>query len=146
MPTLAAARDDIMGAVQTQWDAGSTAGELLLYEDRAGARPSANVAGAVQLWGFVQVRHISSERVTLAGTAGSRRFRRDGLLTLQLFIPQGDGLVLMDAIGQEFLNALEGKTTTNGVSLRNVRVVEVGEDGPWFQANVLANYDYDEVK
>lgn len=146
MPTLATARDDLMGKIQTQWDAGSTAGELLLYEDRSGERPSANDTNAVQLWGFVQVRHFSSSQPTLASDTGAKRFRREGLLTLQLFLPQGDGLTLMDTIGQEFLNALEGERTANGVAFREVRVVEIGEDGPWFQANVLANYEYDEVK
>jgi hypothetical protein len=32
------------------------------------------------------------------------------------------------------------------VELRNVRLNEVGSDGHWYQINVVADFEYDEVK
>jgi len=137
------ARDEMCAVIQTAWDATDavTAGLPMLYPDKAQKTPS---NGA---YGRVTILHGGGGQATLSGETGARRFRHTGIVTVQVFTPIGDGLVLSDQIVQIVHDALAGTTTSPGrVHLRNVRVNEVGETGAWHQTNVLADFEYDEVR
>lgn len=97
-------------------------------------------------WARVTVRHLTSEQASLSDEAGVRRYTRRGQVTVQIFTPQGDGLVAADTIASAIQDAFLGVSTPNGVWFRSVRTNEVGIDGPWFQTNVLAEFQYDEVR
>ena len=97
-------------------------------------------------WARVQVRHVTAEQATLAdATFGVRRYTNRGIVTVQLFTAGGrDGLKTADPIVTSIKGAFQGVSTPNGVWFRNVRTNEVGTDGPWFQTNILADFEYDE--
>lgn len=96
-------------------------------------------------WFRFSVRHIDGSQSSL-GEVGSRRFNRIGLVTVQIFIPAGArGLTQADKLGKMAVDAFEGKDVS-GIWFRNVRLIEVGPSGPWFQYNVLANFTYDQTK
>jgi hypothetical protein len=68
-------------------------------------------------------------------------------VTAQIFTEFGDGQVLADSLATVARDAFEGEVTSPGrVIFRNVRAVDVGPDGHWTQTNVLAEFEYDEVK
>lgn len=96
-------------------------------------------------WFRVVVRHTDSDQSSL-GEANNRRFNRVGLVSVQVFTPAGArGLTLADQLGKMAVDAFEGKEA-DGVWFRNVRLQEIGPDGPWFQYNVTASFTYDQTK
>jgi len=140
--TIADARDEILLHFRTAWDLGTTT--RLLYDDKHRDLPdNANFAR-------ITIRHNLAEHVTIGGRTGSggagQRFRRHGLVTVQIFTVSGDGLTTSDTLVQLALDAFEGqRTASDRVEFRNVRANEIGQDGPWFHTNVIAEFVYDRV-
>ena len=139
--TRTEARDEILGTFRTAWLASSASQDLpVIYPDSAADKPA---SGA---YARVAVSHIDGRTATLAGATGYRRFRREGFVTVSIYTPIGGGLTLNDDLSTIVVNAFEGVMTTSGVIFRNVRAQEAGRDGSRFQTNVLADFEYDEVK
>lgn len=138
--TLTAARDLILDHFTTAWNAQTPPVPLLLYDDRHRDLP------ANDPYARITVRHNVMDQRTM-GNTGNRRFRRFGVITVQIFALSNQGLATADVFGKVALDAFEGSSTApDEIHFRNVRVNEVGEDGPWFQVNVIADFDYDEIK
>lgn len=96
-------------------------------------------------WMRVEVKHFSGSQNTIQ-EPGQRRFGREGLITVQIFVPAGTrGRTLADRLGKIAVDAFEGKKAGE-VWFRDVTLNEVGNDGPWFQVNVRAGFTYDETK
>ena len=91
------------------------------------------------------MKHFAGAQSSLGNANGLSRYTRTGLLTIQLFTPQGDGLALADTISTAFEEGVRGKRTLNGVIYKNVSSQEIGIDGPWFQTNINADFEYDQV-
>ena len=141
--TLDQARDEILGVLKAAWDVGvESTGLPMQYPNIGGQEPP--VSGA---WGRATVRHTAGFQATLRGAVGERRFRHLGTVTVQLFVPSGEGQGLSDALAKIVMAAFEGVTTSPGhVIFRNVKTVEIGPDGQFFQVNALAEFEYDEVR
>lgn len=116
----------------------------VIWDATKGRKPSSDDSPA-KPWARVVLRHLQGEQGTLAGALGRQRYDRRGLLTVQWFGVTGRGLDEIDAQVRIIENTVQGRTTLGGVWFRNVRSQEIGEDGPWFQTNVLAEFEYDEV-
>lgn len=142
--TRTQARDEILGVFKTAWDADVTSASVqVIYPDNPDQPPNDNSP-------FTRLNIIHSpegNQVTLQNEIGSRRFRRFGICISQVFTVRGDGLNLSDQLSTIARNAFEGVVTSpGGVIFRNVNAIEVGPSGIWFQVNVIANFEYDEVK
>lgn len=139
------AYDEMMALVKTTWDAGAdTSGATLLWEGVAGERPTApetGKPGTVEPWGWAQFRHDDGGLAAF-GPSGAKRYRRLGLLTVQVYAPLTDGLTKAQKIARILETGLEGARTAGGVVFRRVRPDEVGRDGPWFHLNVVADVEY----
>lgn len=142
--TLTEARDEILTQFKTRWDQpGASQGIPVIYWDSDATAPK-----PPNPWARVTVQHspVQPGQVTLAGFSGGRRFRRTGICTVQIFTPLGDGLSTADQLATIARSAFEGQTTPSSVIFRAVSVNEVGRDeGGWFQVNVLAQFEYDEI-
>ncbi len=139
---ISQARDDILTFFKEAWDAGEDSEDLLvIYDDVKKEVPKDGAA-----WARVTVRHNSSVQSTLSGQTGKRRFEKNGTITVQIFTPYGKGLSLSDNLAIIAVDAFEGKATDSGIWFRNVRANEIGNDGPWFQTNVIAEFIYDQIK
>ena len=145
IPSQSEARDEISALVKAATDAISDFGTLsenVIWDDTRRDIPD---AGAT--WARVTIRHLTSEQASLSDDAGVRRYTRRGQVVVQIFTPlKGDGLVAADSIASAIQGAFLGVSTPNGVWFRSVRTNEVGIDGSWFQTNVLAEFQYDEVR
>lgn len=147
--TYEQARDAVLGLFQTQLaneyqSAANDADEPVVFWDNLDKGESAPVD---RPWFRVTVRHTNGEQTTLQ-EPGSRRFSREGLVTVQIFVPAGArGLTLADRLGKMATDAFEGRQA-DGVWFRNVRLNEVGNDekGAWYQANVIAEFYYEQTK
>jgi hypothetical protein len=145
MTSITTARDDILTLFSTAWNAGPPSqGIAVLYDDSIGIKPK---SGQPLLpWVRAVVRHLSGGQASLSNFNGVSRYRRSGIFTVQVFTPYGGGLSLSDSLVSVIVNAFEGKASTNGVWFRQIRVNEIGQEGVWYQTNVLINFEYDEVK
>ncbi len=140
--SITQARDEMLGTFLTAWLADSGSQNVpVLYADTSQELPDSGH------WARVTIRHAFGEQATLCCDTGAHRYRHFGTVTVQLFTVTGDGLEVSDELALVAKNAFEGVTTSPGqVIFRRVRVNEVGQDGQWFQVNVLTDFEYDEVK
>jgi hypothetical protein len=143
--TLAEARDEILLHFTTKWNAGTPPIPLLLYDDRHRDLPDDAP------YARITVKHNVFSQATVGATVAKGgdgvRFRRFGIVTVQIFQPSGGGLTSSDVLVDLALDAFEGeKTGLDRIEFRNARVNEIGQDGPWFQTNVIAEFVYDRAK
>lgn len=103
-------------------------------------------AGSSDPWARVSLAHVTGNQATLSNPTGQKRWRRNGILTVQVFTPLGEGLSEGYSLAKVVADAYEGTATPSQVWFRNVRINEVGPDGEWFQTNVLVDFTYDEIK
>lgn len=142
--TYEEARDEILAHFTTAWNAQASP-PLLLYDDKPRDLPDAAPYARITL------QNNTAGQVTLGGKpslgGGGRRFRRNGIVTVQIFTPFGDGLTTADPLVDLAVDAFEGEDTgSDRIEFRNVRANEVGHDGVWHQTNVIAEFEYDRVK
>jgi len=138
------AYEDILSLLTTAWV--TTAGQsasLIKWENVANKSvpPAAGTA-----WCRATVRHVTSRQASLAGATGTRRFRRTGVLTVSVFYPSGTGLPGDTDLAKIIMDAYEGVTSSNGVIFYDVTINEIGPDGDFYMVNVVANFEYDEIK
>lgn len=131
------ARDEILAKFKEAWD---PTGVPVLYSDRAQDVPDDGS------WARVTVRHQAGEQATLSDGIGRRRFRHTGTVFVQIFTPFDDGMVESDELATIAKDAFEGEVTPGRVIFRRVRINEIGQDGQWFQTNVLAEFEYDLIR
>lgn len=82
------------------------------------------------------------------GGIGNRRWRRFGVITVQVFVPLTlpAPLLLSGKLATIARDAYEGVGTDSGIWFRRVSLKQVGPDGGLYQTNVTAGFEYDEVK
>lgn len=138
-----AARDDMLGLLNTAWLADSASQNLTLYFPD---KPEQPVPSGSLGYARAQVQHATGGQASLAGDSGTSRQEKSGVLTVQIFTQFGKGLSLNDQLVDIVENAYEGKATTSGIWFRNVRSTEIGKSGEWFQTNVLIDFEYDLIR
>lgn len=146
MPTLTEARDAILELFETRWLADSPAvaggaAPKIFFE----AVPDPGQQPQTASWCRIQIRHTTAEQASFGQVLGERRFRKLGIVTVQIFalMPAGN-LTEAEGLAAVARSAFERRETPNHVWFRNVRINEVGVEGTHFQMNVLADFEYDE--
>lgn len=99
---------------------------------------------AGETWVRLMVRHTDSEQHSLGGT-NQRKFRRFGLIFVQVFSPLDAGTRANDTVVQATRDIFEG-VDASGIKYYNAIPREIGPDGAWFQTNLEITFDYDETK
>lgn len=141
--TIATARDDALAVVKAAHDSNPPFNTtLLIWTDTPSDGPPKPGTDYVR----VLFRHVESTQISMADATSKRIFERVGLLTLQGFFAGADGQSVSDAWAQVMLDSLEGLRSTGGIIFRNVRPVEIGNDGDWYNMNVLAEFEWDRSK
>lgn len=93
-------------------------------------------------WVRLTIQHFDGFQAS-TGSPGSNRFRRKGILTLQIFTPQGKAALKADELADTAVNIFRG-VENNGIHYYDVQMKEIGNDGAgWYQINVLAYFKYD---
>lgn len=133
---------EILTLFKTAWEA-TESGDLVKYDNVA----NDNVPPTTQVsWARVKTRHTTAQQASLSGALGTRRFERHGILTIQIFEPTGKGLSGATDLPKIIQDAYEGEETANGVWFRDVVLNEIGPDGDFFQTNIVASFEYDQIK
>ena len=137
MPSLTyrEARSEILDRLISVWT------DEIRYEDVSDVTQLPN-----GVWCRPSVRHATGEQASLSGGTGTKRWQRNGILTVQIFTPVGDGLSRAYDLAKIVGDAYEGYASPGGVWFRNLRVNEIGDSGKYSQANVIVEFEYDEIK
>lgn len=130
------AADALFTLVKTTWDA-NAGGAPLYYENEDFERPA--IPG---VFGRATIRHSVGTRITLGGSTG-KIFRRFGQLYVQVFTPQDTGQYDIRVLTDSLAHAFEDVPASFGVRIRDVSINELGNDGTYFQVNVVADFSYD---
>lgn len=133
--TLNPAREAIYQAFSTAWGATTP-----VAFDNEKFDPPSNAP-----WVRLVVRHLVRQQNSMGGV-GSRRWRSNGLVFVQVFVPLNTGIRSSDSLAQTVRTTLEGIQLSGPVWFNDALVREVGESDGWFQTNVEAEFVYDEVK
>lgn len=89
-------------------------------------------------------------RLTILDSAGRQvatappRFRRSGVVVVQVFVPDGTGDAAAREIADEVARVFQG-STIDGVRFGASSIEHVGPDGGWFQLNVQQVFEYEVV-
>jgi len=134
--------DEICTVFKTAWDT-TGHGARVKYQN---VGETSTPPSGQDPWARVVIRHSTSGQVSLAGAVGTRRFSRTGLITVQIMEVVGQGLSAATDLPKIVQDAFEGVSTPGGVWFRDVAINEVGPDGDFFQTNVVAYFEYDEIK
>ena len=147
MATYSEANDKIQKTFFDVWQP-----RVVIYESAEGSKPD----DVTLTWARPTVQHFTGNQDSLIGglvgdigepdRPNVRRYRRGGVFTAQIFVPIGKGLVEGYELSNLVSDAFEGTSTPSDVWFRNVRLREIGPDGEWFQTNVLADFEYTEIK
>lgn len=135
--TVPQARDEMSAIFHTEWEASSFAAFEVRWDDVGEPAPTSRSP-----WARFTIRHADGGNASIS----NYHFRRKGTVFVQLFAPTGEGLSRLDQMGMVALAAFEGRATPGGVWFREVRLREIGVDGNWQQVNVLADFEYDEIR
>lgn len=139
------ARDAINALFNAAWIAQASPPPLL-YDDVEPPDDGPKVPDGRTPFARIIVRHNIASQATL-GEEGNRRFRRFGIVTVQIFSISGKGLTTNDQFVTIAVDAFEGKSTgADEVEFKNVTPKEIGRDGNYFQTNVIAEFEYDVIK
>ncbi|MEE8518139.1 MAG: phage tail terminator-like protein [Dehalococcoidia bacterium] len=102
-------------------------------------------------WARANVAHEGGGQDSLSGGLGTSRFLRTGTFTVSIYTVLGTGTVISDALAKVVMDTMEGNTTADGlVWFRNIQLNEVGPDPDkdplWYKVDVIAEFEYDEIK
>jgi len=78
---------------------------------------------------WVRLNILTGEQ-TQVGMGSLRRFRRVGVVSVQIFVPAGEGDGLAKELADSVANIFMGRTV-NGVIFRGTGLDRVGVDGAW---------------
>lgn len=143
MTTMAEAVDDMGTRFVTTW---TTTTFPFKYEDvPVDAALQTLIDTGSTPWARLSIKHNKRVQGTLAGPLGSR-FDQNGILVIEVYTPSGAGLTKARELGTLLAAAYEAVSVPNGVWYRNVRVEEAAPDGFWAHINVIAEFQYDQVR
>jgi len=134
--TYSEAYDAMLALFKSAWD---PTGHRVFWDNKEKGRETDTSTYAV-----VQVNYGGANQASLGGT-GNRTFKRNGVVLIMIYAQAGEGLSEGHAAAKVAADAFEGQAS-GGIWFRNVRINEIGREGSFYQINVLAEFEYDEIK
>ncbi len=97
-----------------------------------------------QTWVRLNIGHADGFQSSI-GAPSKNRFRRNGLITAQVFQPSGKASKEARQKADQIVNAYLGRDDA-GIHYYDVQAREIGDDGAgWYQINVLIYFRYDHI-
>lgn len=139
--TIGQARDSIIAHFESQW-----AGLLYDVDDiKYTNKPEDKPENEEVVWCRFKIEHTFFKKSSLTNSAGVAKYSRSAILTIQLFTPYNNGID--DAASQSIVDIFEaGINTLPGIWFRDTTAKEIGTDGIWYQTNITADVQYDQIK
>lgn len=131
------AREAIYARFNTAWAARTP---VIFERDAKPKEPLGLSANYVRL-----TVHAPAGGQETLGTIGHRRYRRRGIIYLQVFTPDGQGMK-QGAIFAEAGRAILEGASFGGVDTINGRIRTIASDGKFEQVHLEVDFEYDEIK
>lgn len=98
-------------------------------------------------WALLGVAHEprGDDGQQTLGRVGSRRYKRQGRLWVQLSVLESGGRQPLDGLGHTARGIFEG-VSFSGIRFFDATFRETGKDGKWLQGMLEAEFDYQEIK
>lgn len=93
---------------------------------------------------WVQLHILPSPSQRQVGMGKKRRFRRVGVVMVQIFVPAGSGDGLARELADSVADIFQGRTVS-GVIFRGTGLARVGIDGAFVQWNATTPYQADDL-
>lgn len=98
-------------------------------------------------WVRVSIKHEDGGQGSLSNQNGVRRWRRQGHLNLQFFVPfTAGGRSRARLLACALRDAFQGTETASAVWFRRCNAMDIGQDKSWYNWNTSIGFTYDEVK
>jgi hypothetical protein len=149
--TLVDATDAILSQFRTVWNAGAGAlvggsAPEIVYEAlepdlKVHPRDSSNP------WVRIVIRHNDAPKVSLTNAEGVAKYRRVGIVWMQVFCPAagGQNWTLGQRLAMLAQTAFEGKRA-GSVVFTKVAINDRPRDGAWLTFDVKGNFYWEEVR
>lgn len=148
------ARKEIFALIAAEWAAKAPAivAPLAVPEVRWQGVEKAALPGATKFWARAGTQLATTRQnahIMPDGPGGSPvQFGTAGIVTIQIFAPMKEPASyakgeLLAELGQCMFMATE---TASGVWFRNPRINELPSDGTWYRWNVIADFQFNQVK
>jgi len=121
---------------EAQWTASSPVPATYTFGDVDGFTPPENEPYVVL--------HVLSGDQRQVGMGKYRRFRRIGLVEVQIFVPAGSGDGVARELADSVTDIFEGRTVS-GVIFRGTALNRVGVTGAWVQWNCSTPFQSDSL-
>lgn len=132
---VSTAINTMRGYFDTQW---ASATSILWGDDDPAAVPNDNT------WVRFNIMHSEGPQASM-GDPGNNRFRRFGMITVQIFQKEGQYGTAAKVLAKDVIDIYAG-TINSDIIYRNPILREVGNDGNgWYQINVITEFQYDEL-
>lgn len=95
-------------------------------------------------WTRINVQLVTGTQSSL-GVSGNRKFVKEGLLFIQVFTPNGHATNTNDDLAEDSLVLYEGERIGD-LWFKNGRITTIGEDGEWYQQNVVLELEFEAIK
>ncbi len=136
MPSYSEAIQAMTSFFNTAW--GNTTPVIWGDDDSGNKKPDD------QTWVRFNVRHVDGAQMSI-GAPTANRFEQVGIVTIQVFQPEGKNGLDAQAKASAILDLYQG-ASSGGVHYSRARVREVGNDGHgWYQINVMADFRYEQL-
>ena len=160
--TFLTAEDAILSTINTAWQANAGAFNggtppVLLFESTERSLKPPHPRDTTKPWARAVIRHGESKKVTLNNDVGTGRYRRFGIVWVQVFVPFADGSAwtIAQQLAEVARAAFEGKAVAppgaatadgvRGVVYTAATVQDKGEDGVFVRYDMKANFYWDAI-
>ncbi len=138
--TIEEAYDEMMGIIRTGWLASGTTSSIPLhYDDRRADKPGEDANGLPLPWARVSIAHIGSERQCIGPNP---LWQETAIATVQVFTAFNGGRQLSNQILQVAANFFRAITSTELEVVTVGPPERIGQDGPYFVANMPCTFYY----
>lgn len=144
--TIQQARDIMLALLYDGIKAnGYTEDFRIFFEDDDNDDGSGNRnVSATETWIEIIIRHTRSAQNTLQGSAGNKRFQRNGNVVVNVHTPFGDGMKTNDNVSEIICEILENSSTS--IWFRNTNPAELGRYRSWFLTSITSEFEYDQIR
>lgn len=151
--TYESAVDAILGRLKTRWDADtpalvSSADPVTLVYEQEEQDLKPHPRDTAVPWARAVVRHFNAAKVTLNCEAGTARYRRMGLVWVQVFVPStmgAPGWTLAQKLAMTAQKAYEGQREL-GVVFTDSIIIEKPKDGALFSFDIKTSFYWDQIR
>jgi hypothetical protein len=149
--TFDTAVDSILTTLKVKWDAATPAlngGEIptLVFEAiEQDLKP--HPKDSEEPWARAVIRHADAFKATLANDVGTARYRRVGLVWVQVFTPSksAQNWTLCQQLAMVAQTAYEGRCVGDVVYTK-ATIFDSPKDGPWWRYDMRAEFYWDEIR